>query len=274
METELRETYRALKECTDILPQIFQGYILDRKLGFKETAIKQGRKDFLLKLSALIDVTSEAIDIHSTNPDFKFWLGKLRDLITPHLANLANVPSIGANPKGVKSAQKIGGLLSVQRGTVTPDGQLHFIFYVLSTLMDNVEAATPANEAVTPVNIPETIPPPKIPNPRTTKRELTDLSAIAICLIHVFIGQPITTDNMAEISERYKKPDGTQYSPVNLYNEYLNIPETREQRLRQDPTNTLINHYKRCINWLKNNGRKTAEMAANKELQELQNRNA
>jgi hypothetical protein len=112
----------------------------------------------------------------------------------------------------------------------------------------------------------------KLPNPNTTKRELTDLTAIAIGLIHVFTGEPIDTDNMGEISERYKKPDGTFYKPRNLYNEYGLIPATEKERLRQKPTKTLINHYKRCIHWLNSKGIKHAENTANKELQELQNK--
>jgi hypothetical protein len=149
METELRETYRALKECTDGLKKIFQIYNIGKKSGAPEK-IKETQKEYLLKLTASIDAVSEAIDIHSTNPDYKHWLNLIRDLIAPHLANLANVPIIASHPNDVKTAQKVGGLHSINNGTITPDGQLHFIYFALSTLMDYINAATQANEPELP----------------------------------------------------------------------------------------------------------------------------
>ena len=112
----------------------------------------------------------------------------------------------------------------------------------------------------------------KVRPPKTTKRELSDLTVFAIGLIHVFTKEPITTDNMAEISKRYKKPDGNLYSSRKLYNEFLNIAKEESQRLRQDPKKSLINHYLRCINWLNSKGNRPAEKAAKKELDELRNK--
>jgi hypothetical protein len=109
----------------------------------------------------------------------------------------------------------------------------------------------------------------KEPSPLTTKRELTDLTAVAIALIHVFTKERITMENRDKIATRYKKPNGEPYSPAKLYNEFLLIAEKKE-RLRQKPTKTLFNHYIRCINWLKSKGLTTAQKAAISELKDLQ----
>jgi hypothetical protein len=110
----------------------------------------------------------------------------------------------------------------------------------------------------------------KEPSPLTTKRELTDLTAVAIALIHVFTEDPITMENRDKIATRYKKPNGQPYSPAKLYNEFLLIATEKEERLRRKPTKTLLNHYIRCINWLKSKGLKTAQKAAISELKDLQ----
>lgn len=110
----------------------------------------------------------------------------------------------------------------------------------------------------------------KPPSLKSTKRELNELTTIAIALIHVFTKNPITTENRKDIAARYINPaSGKPYSAIKLYTSYMNLPM---ERLRQKPTETLCNHYKRCINWLKSNGLKPAQRAAESELRQLKNK--
>jgi len=120
--------------------------------------------------------------------------------------------------------------------------------------MAGIEATPASNKAA------------KVPNPRTTKRDVNELTAAAIALIHVFTNEPITMENMKKISERYKKPDGTNYDARNLYNTFMELPA---DRTRQKATKTLFNHYIRCITWLNSKGLKTAQKAAESELKQL-----
>lgn len=121
--------------------------------------------------------------------------------------------------------------------------------------MAAIEATPVSNKAAKP------------PSLKSTKRELNELTTIAIALIHVFTKNPITTENRKDIAARYINPaSGKPYSAIKLYTSYMNLPM---ERLRQKPTETLCNHYKRCINWLKSNGLKPAQRAAESELRQL-----
>ena len=108
-------------------------------------------------------------------------------------------------------------------------------------------------------------------NPKTTKRTTKQLTSIAIALIHVFTKEPISPQNKNEIAKRYKKPDGNYYSADRLYNDFLSVADSKDRK-RGEATDTRINNYLRCINWLKSKGRGPAAKAATAELQEMRDK--